>query len=122
MNNAGGIEFTVKGNFNEAATRARLKAAVKRAQMKLDTQVLADSNYFVPKDSTMLEKSGIINTAMGGGLVSWKADYARRQYYGDSFDHSKQRNSSACARWFEAAKARWLEKWRKLVNDEIKHS
>ena len=79
MNNAGGIEFTVKGNFNEAATRARLKAAVKRAQMKLDTQVLADSNYFVPKDSTMLEKSGIINTAMGGGLVSWKQSGLKRQ-------------------------------------------
>lgn len=122
MNNAGGIEFTVKGNFNEAATRTRLKAAVKRAQMKLDTQVITDSNYFVPKDTTMLEKSAVINTVIGSGLVKWKTPYARRQYYGNGFDHSKQRNPSACARWFEAAKARWLDKWRKLVNDEIKHS
>ena len=122
MNNAGGIEFTVKGNFNEAATRARLKAAVKRAQMKLDTQVITDSNYFVPKDTTMLEKSAVINTVIGSGLVKWKTPYARRQYYGLNFDHSKQSNPSACAKWFEAAKARWLDKWRKLVNDEIKHS
>ena len=122
MNNVGGIEFTVKGNFNEAATRARLKTAVKRAQMKLDTQVITDSNYFVPKDTATLEKSAVINTVIGSGLVKWKTDYARRQYYGLDFDHSKQSNPSACARWFEAAKARWLDKWRKLVNDEIKHS
>ncbi|EMB27518.1 hypothetical protein HMPREF9727_02234 [Treponema denticola MYR-T] len=122
MNNAGGIEFTVKGNFNEAATRVRLKTAVKRAQMKLDTQVITDSNYFVPKDTATLEKSAVINTVIGSGLVKWKTPYARRQYYGDGFDYSKQHNPSACARWFEAAKARWLEKWRKLVNDEIKHS
>ena len=122
MNNAGGIEFTVKGNFNEAATRARLKAAVKRAQMKLDTQVITDSNYFVPKDTTTLEKSAVINTVIGSGLIKWKTPYARSQYYGDGFDHSKQRNPNACAKWFEAAKARWLDKWRKLVNDEIKHS
>ena len=122
MNNAGGIEFTVKGNFNEAAIRARLKAAVKRAQMKLDTQVITDSNYFVPKDTTTLEKSAVISTVIGSGLVKWKTPYARRQYYGLDFDHSKQSNPSACAKWFEAAKARWLDKWRKLVNDEIKHS
>ena len=122
MNNAGGIEFTVKGNFNEAAAMARFKAAVKRAQMKLDTQVITDSNYFVPKDTATLEKSAVIRTVIGSGLVKWKTDYARRQYYGLNFDHSKQSNPSACAKWFEAAKARWLDKWRKLVNDEIKHS
>lgn len=122
MNNAGGIEFTVKGNFNEAATRARLKAAVKRAQMKLDTQVITDSNYFIPHITGTLEDSAVISTVIGSGLVKWKTDYARRQYYGINFDHSKQSNPSACARWFEAAKARWLDKWRKLVNDEIKHS
>lgn len=122
MNKAGGIEFTVKGNFNEAAARTRLKAAIKRAQMKLDTQVITDSNYFVPKVTTMLEKSAIEGTVIGSGLVKWTEDYARRQYYGEGFDHSKQSNPSACARWFEAAKARWLEQWRKLVNDEIKHS
>ncbi|UTC66003.1 MULTISPECIES: minor capsid protein [unclassified Treponema] len=122
MNKSGGIEFTVKGNFREAEAKARLNKAIKRVQMKLDTQVITDSNYFVPKNTTTLEKSAVINTVIGSGIIKWRTPYARRQYYGIDFDHSKQKNPNACAKWFEAAKARWLEKWRKLVNDEIQHS
>ena len=122
MNKNGGIEFKAQANFNEAKVKAKLNARIKRAQMKLDMQILADSNYFIPKDTSMLEKSAIENTVMGSGVVLWHIDYANRQYYGESFDHSKQHNSNACAKWFEAAKARWLEQWRRLVNDEIKRS
>lgn len=122
MNKNGGIQFKATANFNVAKVKARLNAKVKRAQLKLDTQVIADSNYFVPKITSTLEKSGIINTVIGSGLVLWHTPYASRQYYGENFDHSKQKNSNACAKWFEAAKARWLEKWRRLVNDEIKRS
>lgn len=122
MNSSGGIEFKAKANFNEAKIKTKLNKKVKRAQMKLDTQVLADSNHFVPNKTSTLQKSGIINTVIGSGTVLWHTPYAHRQYYGESFDHSQQHNPNACAKWFEAAKARWLEQWRKLVNDEIKHS
>lgn len=122
MNKNGGIQFKATVNFNKAKVKARLNAKVKRAQLKLDTQVVADSNYFIPKITSNLEKSAIINTVIGSGLVLWHTPYANRQYYGENFDHSKQKNPNACAKWFEAAKARWLEKWRRLVNDEIKRS
>ena len=122
MNKNGGIEFKVKANFNEANVKAKLNTRMKRAQMKLDTQVLADSNYFIPKDTSTLEKSAIEYTVIGSGEVLWHTPYAHRQYYGESFDHSKQHNPNACAKWFETAKSRKLEQWRQLVNDEIKHS
>ena len=122
MNKNGGIQFKATVNFNEAKVKTKLNAKVKRAQLKLDTQVVTDSNYFVPKITSTLEKSAIINTVLGSGLVLWHTPYANRQYYGENFDHSKQKNPNACAKWFEAAKARWLEQWRRLVNDEIKRS
>ena len=122
MNKNGGIQFKATTNFNEAKVKARLNAKVKRAQLKLDTQVVVDSNYFIPKITSTLEKSAIINTVIGSGLVLWHTPYANRQYYGENFNRSKQKNPNACAKWFEAAKARWLEKWRRLVNDEIKRS
>lgn len=122
MNKNGGIQFKAIVNFNEAKVKARVNGVVKRAQMKLDAQVVTDSNYFVPKITSTLEKSAIINTVLGSGLVLWHTPYANRQYYGENFDHSKQKNPNACAKWFEAAKARWLEQWRRLVNDEIKRS
>lgn len=122
MNKDGGITFTVKGNFNDAAAKARISSAIHKAQMKLDQQVITDSNYYVPLKTSTLQKSAIINTVIGSGLVKWRTPYARAQYYGVNFDHSKQRNPNACAKWFEAAKARKLKDWEKLVNDTIQNS
>lgn len=122
MNKDGGVTFTVKGNFNDTAAKARISAAIHKAQMKLDQQVITDSNYFVPLKEGVLQKSAIINTVIGSGLVKWRTPYARAQYYGVNFDHSKQRNPNACAKWFEAAKARKVKQWEKLVNDTVKNS
>lgn len=125
MNKDGGITFTVKGNFDTQAAKTRISAAIHKAQMKLDAQVLADSNFYCPLRASQggtLQKSAIINTVIGSGLVKWWTPYARRQYYGVNFDHSKSANPNACAKWFEAAKARKMEQWRKLVDDTIKNS
>lgn len=121
MNKNGGVSFTVSANFDESAARAKYSAAIKRAQMKLDAQVMADSNFYCPLKTGTLQKSAIINTVLGSGLVVWKAPYARAQYYGEHFDHSQQHNPNACAKWFEAAKARKSKEWEKIVNDEIKN-
>lgn len=125
MNKDGGITFTVKGNFDTQAAKTRISAAIHKAQMKLDAQVLADSNFYCPLRAAQggtLQKSAIINTVLGSGLIQWKTPYARAQYYGVNFDHSKSANPNACAKWFEAAKARKMEQWRKLVDDTIKNS
>lgn len=122
MNKDGGITFTVKGNFDTQAAKARISAAIHKAQMKLDAQVLADSNFYCPLKEGTLQKSAIINTVIGSGLVKWRTPYAHSQYHRLDFDHSQQKNPNACAKWFEAAKARKMEQWRKLVDDTIKNS
>ena len=125
MNKDGGIIFTVKGSFNDAAAKARISAAVHKAQIRLDQQVITDSNYYCPLRAAQggtLQKSAIINTVLGSGLVQWKTPYARAQYYGVNFDHSKSANPNACAKWFEAAKARKMKDWEKSVNDTVKNS
>ena len=122
MNKDGGITFTVKGNFDAQAVKARISAAIHKAQMKLDQQVITDSNYYCPLKTGTLQKSAVIGTVVGSGLVVWKTPYARRQYYGVNFDRSRDPNPSSCAKWFEAAKARKLEQWRKLVDDTVKNS
>ena len=122
MNNAGGIEFTVKGNFNDAAAKARISAAIHKAQMKLDQQVITDSNFYCPLKTGTLQKSAIISTVIGSGIVIWRTPYARAQYYGINFDRNKDPNPNACAKWFEAAKARKMKDWEKSVNDTVKNS
>lgn len=122
MNNNGGVTFTVKSNFDDAGAKRNLETAIHRAQMKLDQQIITDSNYYCPLKTGTLQKSAQINTVIGSGNIVWKTPYARRQYYGVNFDRSKDPNPNATAKWFEAAKAHKLNDWEKLVNDTIKHS
>ena len=122
MNKDGGITFTVQGNFDAQAVKARISASIHKAQMNLDQQVVTDSNFYCPLKEGALQKSAIINTVIGSGLVRWIAPYSRKQYYGVYYDHTRSKNPNACAKWFEAAKARKMEQWRKLVDDTIKNS
>lgn len=122
MNKDGGITFKATANFDSAAAKRKFSGAIHKAQIKLDAQVLTDSNYYCPLKTGTLQKSAQINTVIGSGLVIWRTPYARRQYYGVNFDRSKDPNPNACAKWFEAAKARKMEQWEKLVDDTVKNS
>lgn len=122
MNNKQVFEFAVKTNFDEAALLRRFHKGASLAQMKLDQQVLADSNYYCPLKTGTLQRSAIIGSVIGSGLVRWVTPYARRQYYGVGFDRSKDPNPNATAKWFEAAKAHKMKDWEKLVNDTVKNS
>ena len=114
-----GLTFEVKSSLNEGAIKSDIEDGLKRAQAPLDAVVLADSNFFVPIKTGTLQKSGIINTRIGSGEVTWRTPYARRLYY-EYKKPAHQANPNACAKWFEAAKARWLDKWVKLVNEYVK--
>lgn len=114
-----GLTFEVKSSLNEGAIKSDIEDGLKRAQAPLDAVVLADSNFFVPIKTGTLQKSGIINTRIGSGEVTWRTPYACRLYY-EYQKPAHQANPNACAKWFEAAKARWLEKWTRLVNEYVK--
>ncbi len=114
-----GLTFNIKSTLNSAGIKNDLEGRASKAQAPLDSMILADSNYFCPIKTGKLQKSAIINTMIGSGEIVWRTPYARRQYY----DYSKppyQPNPNACGKWFEAAKARWLEKWAALVNEYFK--
>ena len=116
-----GLTFNVKTALNSAETKADLEATTRQVQAPLDALISQDSNFFCPIKTGTLQKSAIINSRLGSGELVWKTPYARRQYY----EYSKppyQPNPNACGKWFEAAKARWLEKWVRFVNERIKRS
>lgn len=53
-----------------------------RAQMYVDSEVLRLSAPYIPFQTGMLKKSGILGTEIGSGTVEWIAPYARYLYYG----------------------------------------
>ena len=114
-----GVTFNVKTALNSAEIKADLEATTRQVQAPLDALILQDSNFFCPIKTGTLQKSAIINSRLGSGELVWKTPYARRQYY-DYHKPPYQPNPNACGKWFEAAKARWLEKWVRLVNERIK--
>ena len=81
-------------------------------QKYIDSEVLRLCERFVPKDSGELISSGIRNTRLGSGEVSYNTPYARRWYYRNStnsgepvhFNEAPQRGSY----WFERMKQQYL--------------
>lgn len=53
-----------------------------KAQVYVDSEVLRLSAPYIPFQTSMLQKSGILGTIPGRGVVIWNAPYARYQYYG----------------------------------------
>ena len=116
-----GLTFNVKSTLKESGIKSGIESKIQQQQKYFDALVLQDSNFFCPIKTGTLQKSAIINSRLGSGELVWKTPYARRQYY----EYSKppyQPNPNACGKWFEAAKARWLEKWVRFVNERIKRS
>ena len=116
-----GLTFNVKSTLKESGIKSDIESKIQQQQKYFDALVLQDSNFFCPIKTGTLQKSAIINSRLGSGELVWKTPYARRQYY----EYSKppyQPNPNACGKWFEAAKARWLEKWVRFVNERIKRS
>lgn len=114
-----GIKFNANLALNENAIKSNIDAITARTQREFDALVLADSNYFIPIKTHTMENSSIVNTKIGTGEIVWRTPYAHRQYY-DYHKPPYQPNPNACGKWFEAAKARWLDKWVRFVNERIK--
>ncbi len=116
-----GVTFNTKTVLNDAGIKADIEAKARQVQAPLDALIMADSNYFCPLKTGKLQQSAIINSRIGSGVLIWRTPYARRQYH-DYHKPPYQPNPNACGKWVEAAKARWLEKWVRFVNERIKRS
>jgi hypothetical protein len=90
---------------------SRMKSGTQKAQKAIDTAVIADSNFYCPQDTGNLQNSVILGSKIGSGELEWKAEYAKKLYYGEGYNFSKDRNPNARAKWFEAAKAAMKSNW-----------
>lgn len=99
--------------------RNRIPQNVQRAQKHLDSQVLKDTDKYVPMRTGILVKSGILGTRIGSGEIDYIAPYAKKMYYGVTIRFNKSRHPLACAKWFEASKAvnkrSWLAEVRRIA-------
>lgn len=95
----GKAELTWNTNF-----QAKHQRRYTRAQMFVDSEVLRLSEPFVPLQTGMLIKSGILGTDVGSGEVKWIAPYATAQYYSPRAPGSET-GPLRGPMWFERMKA-----------------
>lgn len=110
------IDLNAQFQWND---RNRISGNIERAQKYLDSQVLKDTDKYVPMRTGILVKSGIIGTVIGSGEIEYTAPYARKVYYGVNINFSKSRHPLACAKFFEASKAvnkqSWIDEVRRIA-------
>lgn len=113
------ISTTVTIQWEEDIEEKAL-AAVEKAQVVLDEQIIKDSNYYAPHDTGATIDSALIASLIGQGQLYWDTPYARKIYYGVDINFHKDQNPNARALWFEAAKSNWLQDWVRLADREVK--
>lgn len=77
---------------------------------------------YVPMQTGMLKKSGILGTVIGSGIVEYTAPYARRQYYingGNGLEGTSQGGKRGKL-WFERMKANHKAEILRKAKDSMK--
>lgn len=112
------IRVNVRVDTNQI--ESKVMEATQKAQFALDEQVLKDSNFYAPEDTTELIRSGVRFSEPGTGHIGWDTPYARRLYYNPQYNFSKDVNVNAQGLWFEAAKAAHLVDWKRIIEQTMK--
>jgi hypothetical protein len=109
------FDFSV--NINTSFVLGKYEARLQQAQAFLDSEVLRQSHRFVPFVQGTLANTAVIEKP---GRIVYVQPYARRQYYGESFNFTKTFHPDAGARWTDRAKAAFLPDWRAGVEAILK--
>lgn len=110
-----GLDFRVE--IDQGALTDKFQERLDRAQAFLDSEVIRQSRPFVPFVQGMLANTVVIEEP---GKVVYVQPYARRQYYGETFNFTTTFHPQAGAMWTERAKAAYLESWKAGVEQILK--
>lgn len=76
-------------------------------QEYIDEAVLKYSSPYVPMDTGMLDKSGILGTDIGSAEVQYITPYAAKIYYHPEYNFRTMPHAQARGEWFEGMKERY---------------
>jgi len=99
INANGKAELKFNSNFAPKWTRK-----YSNAQKFVDSETLRLCEPFIPLQTSMLVKSGILGTDVGSGFVKWIAPYAAAQYYRGRRPGTSETGPLRGRYWFERMK------------------
>lgn len=87
---------------------------IRRTQMFIDSEILRNSDPFVPLKTGMLKRSGITGTRMGTGIIKYTAPYSKKQYF---YGRAKgQRGRKWTRRMWTSQGKKILKNAKKMIN------
>lgn len=89
-------------NLDELVRKRGLQAKGE-VQRYIDSEVLRQTDPYVPMDTGNLKNSGVRHTVIGSGEVRYRTPYAKRLYYNPQFTF--QGAPLRGGKWFERMKA-----------------
>ncbi len=129
------LKITRHVTFDRKAAVARLKAASDEALTLMGEQALKDVTQYVPKDQSVLQRSGITNSDIkakdGVYVLRWDTPYAQYLWHGDvmhgdptsrTYGPDKIKFTSALAReeWAKYAQKVHGADWRRVYQAAMK--
>lgn len=109
------IDFSV--DIDTPGIEGRYDLRIKQAQAFLDSEVIRQSNPLIPFIQGMLANTVVIESP---GRIVYVQPYARRMYYGDSYNFTTTFHPNAGARWTDRAKAAHMADWKSGVESILK--
>ena len=129
------LKITRRVAFDRKAAVARLKAASDEALTLMGEQALKDVTQYVPKDQSVLQRSGVTNSDIeakdGVYVLRWDTPYAQYLWHGDVMhgdptnrtygpDKIKFTNALAREEWAKYAQKVHGADWRRAYQAAIK--
>ena len=126
MASARGLVFDVRFDAVvdvKGLTEMASPETLRRARTVLAMRVGLDSNRYCKVDTWLLQSTMQVTSDFENGEVRWSArkggrDYARYAYYQDGLGPQSVANNRT-SKWFETAKSRHVDSWRRYVKNEI---
>ena len=104
--------MAVTVNFDRARIEAKIEGVWKERLPLLVEEIMYDCNEYCKRDNGILIASSLIHSKPEQGLIIWKTDYAKRQYWEIKTAYT-EKNPKATWRWCEAAKIACKERWQR---------
>ena len=108
------LKFDAKFSFSRGFVTKQDKHFAE-AQKFIDSEVLRLTSPYVPFRTGTLDKSGILGTTVGSGLVVYNVSYADKQYH--RTPDSRSYDALRGAHWFERMMA---DHGKQLISDTKK--
>lgn len=114
------MDANIKVEFDTVKLIRKYQNRAKVAQRILDESVLKDTDKYVRYRTGVLARSAQTASRIGAGAIIYDTPYAKRVYYDEASNVTRDTHPLATPKWFEESKRKNEDKWMQAVEKILK--